>query len=224
MLGLANISVVVPTLDEADGIGALVAQLIRDGFGEVIVADGGSTDGTPDLAAAAGAATLASARGRASQMNAGAAAAIGEIPLFLHADTRLPEGAADLMLQTMADQRVSAGCFRLRFDQPHPLLNLYAWCSRFETFATTFGDQAFFVRGESFKAVGGFPEQPLMEDVEFRRGLKTVGRFVKLPTSVTTSARRFRQDGLLRRQLANAVLLSAYALGVSPTHLKKFYR
>lgn len=217
------ISVVIPALNEAAGIDGQLARLRRQGFGDIIVVDGGSDDDTRRLALAAGARILRAPRGRAAQMNAGAALATGDVLIFLHADTALPDGAAETIGSALRARDVQAGCFRLRFDREHPLLRLYAWASRFDTYWTTFGDQAFFVRRAAFDAAGGFPVQPLMEDVELRRRLKRIGRFVKLTATVTTSARRFTRDGLVRRQVLNAVLLLGYAAGVDPERLKRLY-
>jgi rSAM/selenodomain-associated transferase 2 len=214
--------VVIPTLHESSSILALIASL-RD-FHQVIVSDGRSEDGTAELAEAAGARVVRAARGRGTQLNAGADCADGEILLFLHADTLLPPRAASLIRAALEDASVVGGCFRLQFDSPGLLLRLYAWFSRFDTRWSTFGDQAFFVRRTGFDAAGGFPAQPLMEDVELRIRLKRIGRFIKLPESVTTSARRFEKDGAVRRQLHNALLLAAHAFGVDPQRLARWYR
>ena len=173
--------------------------------------------------AAAGAVALRSAPGRAVQMNAGARASSGDVLIFLHADTHLPSGAGAVIASALRDPRVVGGCFRLRFEPSRPVLRLYGLASWVDSYWTSFGDQAFFLRRSAFAAVGGFPEQPLMEDVEMRRRLKRVGRFVKLPSVVVTSARRFEKDGVLRRQALNAMMLTAYGLGVSAERLKQFY-
>ncbi len=219
-----TISVVVPVLNEASGIAARLRALRSDGFTEIVVADGGSEDRTAELAAAEGATVVQAPRGRARQMNAGAAAARGEVLLFLHADTQLPKSAYWLITDALEDPGVVGGCFRLAFDARHPVLDVSAWASRFETAFTTFGDQGYFVRREAFEAVGGFPELPLMEDVAFRRLVRKRGRFMKLPVAATTSARRFLRKGPLRQQLLNGLLVAAYLAGVSPERLKKHYR
>lgn len=219
-----RISVVVPALNEAENVAALLPALRREGFAEVVVADGGSGDGTLDQARLGGATTVACAPGRALQMNAGAGAATGDVLLFLHADTRLPSGAGVAIREALRPPAVVGGCFRLRFDSPDPVLSLYGWFSRFDSYWTTFGDQAVFARRTAFEAVRGFPEQPLMEDVAFRLALRRRGRFVKLKETVTTSARRFQTRGVLRQQALNARLLTAYALGASPERLAREYR
>lgn len=217
------VAVIVPTLDEAERVAGLVGAL-RASFAEIVVVDGGSRDGTPDLAAAAGARVLSAPRGRAAQMNAGARAASAPILLFLHADTRLPPDAADLIRHTLAAPGVAGGCFRLGFDEPHPLLALYGWCSRVDSYWTTFGDHAFFMAREAFERAGGYPDWPLLEDVAMRRRLRALGRFVKRPETAVTSARRFRAEGLIRRQLKNALILALHGLGVPASRLVRFYR
>lgn len=221
-------AVVIPALDEAERLPALLASLADDGWGAVVVADGGSTDATVAVAVAATARPVAlvrSARGRGRQMNAGAAAAgCVEALVFLHADTRLPPDAAALIPRAFADPNVAGVAFRLGFDRRHPLLDLYAACSRLDSGWTTFGDQAFVVRRSAFQAVGGFPELPLLEDVEMRRRLRRIGRFIKLDAQVTTSARRFEAEGLVRRQLKNGLILALHAVGVSPHRLARLYR
>lgn len=217
------ISVVIPARNEAGVIGDAVTRLLQAGFQDLVVVDGGSGDATADHARSAGARVIAAPPGRAAQMNAGAAAARRENLLFLHADTRLPEGAAMRIIAALDQPQVAGGCFRLCFDRPHPVLAASAWFSRFDSYFTTFGDQAFFVRRSAFEAIGGFPEQPLMEDVAFRRRLRRHGPFVKLSAEVVTSARRYRR-GVVRQQLLNGALLAAYALGARPQLLQRFYR
>lgn len=158
------------------------------------------------------------------QMNAGAAVAAAELLLFLHADTHLPEDAAQRVVAAFLRPGIVGGCFRLKFDRPGVLFSFFGWCSRIESYWTTFGDQAYFVRRSTFEMVGGFPIQPLMEDVALRRRLSQAGRFVKLQSTVTTSARRFERRGVLRQQLLNIRLLTAYAMGASPERLARYYR
>lgn len=221
-----TIAVVIPVLNEVDRVKALLEEVKAQGFEEVIVADGGSGDGTVEaVLAQSGTRLVRSERGRARQMNVGAAAASpADVLLFLHADTRLPPEAARLVADLMQDSRVVGGSFRLTFDRRHPLLDVYAACSRFDTAWTTFGDQAFFIRRAQFDALGGFPDQPVLEDMAMRKALRRRGRFVKLGASVETSARRFEAEGLLRRQLKNGFMLALHAGGVSPHRLAALYR
>jgi rSAM/selenodomain-associated transferase 2 len=220
-----TIAVVVPVLNEAENIASLLDDLRRHAFAQTIVVDGGSDDGTLGLVRAAqGIELVQTARGRGLQQNAGAARAQAEVFLFLHADTRLPEGACDRIRAALGDPRVTAGCFRLSFDTRHPLLSLYARTSAFDSVFTTFGDQAYFVRADVFRKIGGFPVWPFLEDVELRRRLRRRGRFVKLDAAVTTSARRFRAGGIVRQQLKNALILCAFLLGVPAERLAHWYK
>ncbi len=215
---------IIPVLNEAARLPALLSDLHAQGFVRVVVADGGSTDGSAALARAHAGVRVADApQGRGRQQNAGAAAAgNAQVLLFLHADTRLPPDAVKQMGEGLA--RAGAGCFRLRFDRRHPLLDLYGLCSRMESYWTSFGDQAFFMTRAAFNAVGGFPDQPLLEDVAMRRRLKRRVGFVKARADALTSARRFEAEGLVRRQVKNAAILLLYAAGVSPAWLVRLYR
>jgi rSAM/selenodomain-associated transferase 2 len=192
----------------------------------VIVADGGSDDGTmqvtarfPDVRA------LASPRGRARQMNAGAHAARGDVILFLHADTRLPDGALESVSVALADRRVIGGRFDVRFDSPRPVFRMIAFFmnlrSRLSGIST--GDQAIFVRRGVFESIGGYPDIPLMEDIELCRQLKRHGRLVALRSRVTTSARKWEREGALRTMLLMWALRFLYMVGVPPARLHRLY-
>lgn len=223
-----GLSVVMPVLDEAARIGARLAELGRlDGVGEVIVVDGGSRDGTAALAAAVpGVRTLRARRGRGPQMNAGAAAAGGAVLLFLHADVSLPADAAARIAAALADPAVVGGAFRTWHvadggrNWLGPLLHLADVRSR--TTRLPYGDQAMFVRRDAFVAVGGFPEQPLMEDLELSRRLRGHGRLVTVAASVRVSGRRFLSQPL-RAVVALRLLPALYRLGVTPERLARLY-
>lgn len=217
-----RLAVIIPTLNEATRIGSLLEGLA--GFDEVIVADGGSRDGTAEIARAQGAQVVVAPRGRGPQMNAGARACRAELLLFLHADTRPPSDAPYLIRTALADAAVAGGAFRAGFEGGDFSLRLAAWFTRFETGLTTFGDQAFFMRRSLFEAVDGFPDQPFLEDVEMRLRLKRAGRFVKLSDSVLTSARRFEAEGVLRRFAQNIAILLLHRLGVPAARLARWYR
>jgi len=143
--------------------------------------------------------------------------------MFLHDDTRLPSDAPTLLARAILEPDLEMACFRLRFDRDHWLLRLYALASRLESLFTTFGDQAMVIRRSAFDEIGGFPDWPLFEDVELARRLRRRGRIRKLPASVTTSARRYEANGLLRQQLSNALLLARFLLGASPQRLAQVY-
>ena len=221
------LSIVIPVLNEAPRLPALLAGLAPFcDEAEVIVVDGGSTDGSPEAARSAGWARVAAApRGRARQMNAGAAAASGEVLLFLHADTSLPPNALDDIRAALADLRVVGGRFDVRLDSPRPiyraveaLMNLRSRWSGIWT-----GDQAIFVRRAVFQRLGGFPDIPLMEDVEFTRRLKRAGPRACLRARVTASARKWEHEGATRTILLMWTLRFLYMLGVSAARLHRWY-
>ena len=220
-----RMSVIIPALDEAAQIAAAIESARAASVGEVIVVDGGSGDATVDRARVAGATVITAARGRARQMNAGAAVATGEVLLFLHADTRLPPGFDAAVDAALADPAVVGGRFDLRLEPGSPFLDLTAALinlrSRLTGIAT--GDQALFVRRTVFEAMGGFEDIPLMEDVAFTRALKGRGRVARLRARVTTSARRWQRDGPLHTVLLMWWLRFLYWRGVPPAELKRRY-
>lgn len=219
-----SVSVIIPTLDEADRIVALIGALWADGFEEVVVADGGSSDQTPEYAREAGASVVRGSRGRGKQLRAGAGVARGEYLLFLHADSHPPIGARRIVVETLSAPDVIAGSFCLAFDHPHPLLSLYARCSQLNHSLFTYGDQGLFMTRRIYERSGGYSNAPLFEDVEFQRRLRRAGRFVKRSEPVVTSARRFLRDGVVRRELTSMGLLGLYHIGVPPERLERWYR
>ena len=221
------IAIVVPALDEAHNLQGLLPDLARRWpDAEVVVVDGGSRDATVEVVQRhAGIRCLATAPGRARQMNAGARATAGELLVFLHADTRLPDGALEAIQAAMRDPRVAGGRFDVVFDSPRPIMRATAALmnvrSRLSGIAT--GDQAIFVRRAAFEALGGFPDIPLMEDVEFSRRLKRRGRLACLRLRVTTSARKWEREGPVRTVLLMWALRLLYFLGASPRRLHRWY-
>lgn len=220
-----GLSVIIPTLNEVENIPFSLARIPKTPFIEVIVADGGSHDGTPDLAASWGAKVLSSPRGRACQMNTAAREAKGEILLFLHADTRLPEGFTNQVCRILSRPEISAGAFQLKFDPPLPGLGIIErlanWRAR--VWQLPYGDQTLFLRAERFKALGGFSEIPIMEDVDLIRRLRSQGPVVIAPVPVITSSRRWKNSGVLKTSLKNQIVLAAYWAGISPHHLARWY-
>ena len=223
-----RLSIVVPARDEARGIGATLRALapLRARGCEVIVVDGGSTDGTMEVARPHADVVIPAAPGRARQQNAGARVAAGDVLLFLHADTRLPEDADRLVARGMAETGRAWGRFDVRLTGRAPMLRvverMIGWRSRATGIAT--GDQAIFVRADVFRAVGGFPEIPLMEDVALSRVLRRVTRPLCLRAAVTTSSRRWESRGIGRTILLMWALRAAYALGADPARLADRYR
>jgi rSAM/selenodomain-associated transferase 2 len=223
-----KLSIVVPILNEAPVLPALLEQLlpVRRGGVEVILVDGSSTDGSDAFALCAGFTLLRAARGRARQMNAGAAVANGDVLLFLHADTHLPEDAVHLIENALAAGRRAWGRFDVEFDVRNWTMDATAFGmnhrSRLTGIAT--GDQALFMTRAAFQAVGGFPDQPLMEDVEITARLRRLSRPACIRQPVRTSARRWQARGPWRTIFLMWWLRLQYWLGASPESLARQYR
>lgn len=219
------ISIIIPTLNEANTIGHCLSKLLghRGNF-EIIVSDGGSVDGTLDVVSLfPGVSRRVSPRGRGRQMNEGAKAAKGEIYLFLHADTSLPPRGLQVVEEVMSDAGVSGGCFCLSFDQNHPFLKGISLFTRMNHTLFTYGDQSLFLSAHVFRIVGGYRDIPIMEDVDMQSKIRRAGRFVKIRQPVVTSARRFLKHGVIRQQALNTALVSLYHLGISPSRLERYY-
>jgi rSAM/selenodomain-associated transferase 2 len=221
-LGAQRLSVVIPALNEASGIRAALEALapLRSRGHEVIVVDGGSSDGTAELAHGLCDRVMSAPRGRALQMNAGARAASGAALLFLHADTRLPPRAHEVVLEALRSS--PWGRFDVEIDARHPLLRVVACAmnlrSRLTGIAT--GDHAIFVRREAFP---GFPAIELMEDVALCRAMKRFGRPACLRERVVTSGRRWESRGVLRTIFLMWRLRLMYFLGARPERLARIY-
>jgi rSAM/selenodomain-associated transferase 2 len=221
-----KLSIVMPVLNEAAAIEAALgalAEFRRRGV-EVVVADGGSDDGTAELARPLADTVIATERGRAAQMNAGAAAATGDVLLFLHADTHLPGNADRLVLDGLARSDRAWGRFDIRIDGGGLLrLITFAMNARSRLTGIATGDQAMFVTRAAFEAVGGFPAIALMEDIALSARLKRMSKPLALRARVTTSARRWRQNGTLRTMLLMWRLRLRYFLGADPAKLAQVY-
>ena len=220
----ADIAVVIPTLNEADYVAGAIESAFAAGAAEVIVSDGGSDDETTTRARHAGATKIVrSIPGRGIQLNSGATFAEQPFVLFLHADNRLH---AECLQQICRHPDQIWGAFWQRIDSPRPIFRVLEWgnAARVRLRGMAFGDQAIFVRRDVFKQQGGFAEIPLMEDVQWSRGLRKLARPRLLPGPVTISPRRWQQRGVVRQTLQNWSLQLAYAWGVSPERLRRRYR
>jgi len=219
------VSIVVPVLDEAAAIEESLGRL-RSDFPdcEIVVVDGGSRDGTPELAAPL-ARVVRGTPGRARQINTGARCTSGEVLWFIHADTRVDPAALGQIRAAVADPMIIGGGLSLRFDRRGPALDYLAWSSnlRARRLHWIFGDQAIFVRRAVFQELGGFPDLPLMEDLEMSRRLHRRGRLVLLPATSTASARRFVEHGTWRMVVFMQYLKALYFLGVDPERIRRRY-
>ena len=219
------VSIIIPVLNEEKSITALLENLAdQEGDYEIIIADGGSTDDTlAKCISYPGIKIVTSEKGRALQMNNGAGIALGTTLLFLHADTTLPEKGIQAIEKAMGDNKIAGGSFYVKFDDQNRILNFLSCFTRINNRYLTWGDQGIFIRKTIFDEIGGYKDIPVMEDLEIQKEIRRKGRFIKLPLAVTTSARRFIQNGIIRQQLLNIALVMAYEAGVSPWRIKEFY-
>ncbi len=222
-----SLTVVIPTLNEVESLPLLFTDLdALEGVGclEIVVSDGGSSDGTVGFAVSAGARLVRAARGRARQLNAGAGAARGDWLLFLHADCRLGADARRALLAALEPSAgVQAAVFRFAIDLPT------FWRRFIETgqairealSGLAYGDQGLLVRRELYESVGGYPDLPLMEDVAMIRRLRCETGIRRLPAKLLTSGRRYVRDGVVRTWLRHTALITLYSVGVSPDRLAR---
>lgn len=224
-----KISIIIPTLNEAENIGKLVAHLQKHGgrdLHEIIVSDAGSSDKTIQIAKNAGATIVNSEiRGRAFQMNAGAKFATGDILYFVHADA-LPPTEFVSEIQKAVSQNKKAGCFRFRFDSNNKLLAVNAYCTRFNGMFSGGGDQSLYIQKELFNVLGGFDERHvIMEDFDLVKRLQRNGhRLHIIPNEAIVSARKYNNNSYLRVNLSNLLVFSLYKIGVQPTKLSILYK
>jgi uncharacterized protein len=223
--GHPYLSIVIPTLNEADRIGRLVATLRAPDI-QIVVVDGGSWDATPQVAREAGAEVIDAPRGRARQQNAGASRAAGEVLLFLHADTRLPVDFGAQVFERLMDPKVVLGAFRFKTDWDHWAMRWIEWGvqARSVLLHLPYGDQALFMRKAIFDRVGGFPDVPFAEDLLLTRKLAHQGRIELTPGMAVTSSRRWRAAGIWRLTLINYVVALGCLLGISPAWLAPIHR
>lgn len=221
-----KISIIIPTYNEAGNIREAIACTQPSTNVELIVVDGGSQDDTVTIAESLNVKVIASAPGRATQMNTGAMAASGDILLFLHADTRLPPGFDGMIRTAVQQPQMVAGAFALQINATLWTLRWVEkgvnWRSRF--CQMPYGDQAIFLTAELFDKVGNFPDLPIMEDFELIRRLKSIGKIIIIPVPVITSARRWLQKGVFYTTILNQIVITAYLLGISPKRIRRWYR
>jgi len=222
------LSIIIPAVNEAHNLRRLLPDLSKKFPGaEVIVVDGGSIDGSPQVVQQFPFVRFfETPRGRARQMNAGAREALGEILLFLHADTSLPNGALEAIRKALADPQIVGGRFEVELDSSQPIFQTIAYFinllrSRPDLIAT--GDQAVFVRRKVFSAMDGYPEIPLMEDVEFIKNLKRRGNIAYLPIPAKTSTRKWEREGVLQTTLLMLAVWLLHFIRVSPARLHQLY-
>ena len=233
------ISIVIPTLNES----VYLADTLQSIFNaisnpiQIIVVDGGSVDNTVEIATKFGVQVLLCGNGRSYQMNAGATVATGDILMFLHGDTLVPIGfdrwveewinlsKSPLLKVRKVDQSI-AGAFNLKINSDRSGLRWVEWGVKVRSkfFNLPYGDQALFLKASTFHELGGFPELPIMEDFVFVRSLLKHGKITIVPAAVTTSARRWEQQGILKTTIINQIMILGYYLGISPDRLKQWYR
>ncbi len=222
-----KVSVIIPTLNEAANLPNTLNCLSAENTDiEIIIADGGSQDQTIAIAQAAGAAIIHSSPGRATQLNTGAQNATGDIYLFLHADTQLPQNWQSLIIQTLQNPQNIAGAFELAIASDRPGIHLVEWGVqvRSRLFQLPYGDQAIFLRAETFQQLGGFPDLRIMEDFQFVKRLQSLGHIAIVPAKVSTSGRRWETLGVLKTTLLNQVMILGFYLGIAPERLQTWYR
>lgn len=221
------ISIIIPVLNEAAIIKLTLAQLQQYSEVEIIVVDGGSQDNTVNLAQQTGVQVITVAgKNRAAQMNAGADLAQGDILIFLHADTQLPSDFINLTTKTLEQPKIIAGAFELTIAGENPA---WRWLEiliklRSHLLSLPYGDQAIFLKKQTFAQLGGFADLPIMEDFEFIQRLKRQGKIAIAPGQVTTSDRRWQKLGVWQTTVINQLMIAGYYLGISPTKLSNFYR
>ena len=219
------LSVIIPAYNVARQMPRTLAAAASPDV-EIFVSDGCSTDRTVQIAKSLGARIVSGRRGRAGQQNRGAAAARGEVLLFLHADTRLPRNYVDHVFETLMDRRTRLGAFRFATDIHTPAMRCLSFCTNLRAgwLSLPYGDQGLFLRQRDFDAVGGFPDVPIAEDLYLVRRMGRRGRIAMAPAAAVTSGRRWQRLGPMRTTMINAILAAGILAGVTPGRLAPLYR
>ncbi len=217
---------IIPVLNEAERILATLSVVLSRTQVEVIVVDGGSQDTTVEKVQSVGVKVICSAPGRAQQMNAGAVLATGDVLLFLHGDTRLPDDFPRWIEECLSQVGVCAGAFQLRFDDADWRLRVVEWGVKWRSQVLQFpyGDQGLFLSRQLFHELGGFPLLPMMEDFALIHRLRQRGKIAIAPVPVLTSARRYRQLGIGKTVTLNQLAIAAYFWGVPPAKIAQWYQ
>jgi rSAM/selenodomain-associated transferase 2 len=225
---MPRISVIIPTLNEAPTLTQTLTHIPNTPNIEIIIADGGSTDRTLTIATQLhpNAIVLTTAPGRAHQMNQAAAIAQGHLLVFLHADTHLPPDWLTHIETTLAQPGTIAGAFHLKINSPKFSRRLIEWGSnrRSRHCQLPYGDQAIFLKRETFEAIGGFPDLPIMEDFQLIKTLQKRGKITLAPAAVTTDDRRWATVGIWQTTLLNQLMILGFYLGINPDRLRQWYR
>jgi len=221
-----KLSIIIPTLNEAEVLSETFDRLKKEGDTEIIVVDGGSRDQSVEIARKYSDKVYIVPPGRAGQMNFGARQADGDILLFLHADSVPDEGGIQKAIASFSDPTVVGGAFQLQFNTQRFALRLIARFANIRTRMTRvpYGDQGLFILKRTFESLGGFPEVPIMEDVLMAIKMKQSGKIRLLREKIVTSARRWEKEGLFRTTIQNRLLMIGFGLGVSPVKLAEFRR
>lgn len=221
-----DLSIIIPTLNEAGTLAVTLKSLQRLQHVEIIIADGGSQDKTGEIAHRSNAKLIVNTAGRAAQLNRGAAVSRGRNLLFLHADTKLPVNYPDLIIAALKDRYVAAGAFRFKTNQPGMAMRIVEWGTNFRStrLQIPYGDQGLFMRREIFEELGGFPPLPIMEDFAFVRKLRQRGIIITLAEEAVTSARRWQRLGVIRTTIINQLMIIGFLLRVPTEKLSRFYR
>ena len=221
---MSKFSIIIPTLNEEENLSELLFHL--NSYNEeigIIISNGGSTDKTLEIAQSFNVKICNSEKGKGQQLNEGTKNAEGNILIYLHADTFLPENAFTLIKELFQKEEVKIATFKLSFDSNNFWMKLYCYFTKYDSMFTTFGDQAIVVKKDFLETIGGFPNIKIFEDVEFFRKVRKHTKVYKLPASVITSGRRFYKKGIILTQLLNAYFFILYLLKASPDKIYKKY-